>query len=100
LTTTLTFGPIAPNGEVTIKLIYDHRVLDGAYVARRLRDIENMLNTEILQELRLGLPYPLPADLAAEPMPRTLLKPHPPHHAVSHDLEEGIILPLSRRARS
>ena len=36
LTTTLSFGPISPTGDVVIKLIYDHRVLDGAYIARRL----------------------------------------------------------------
>jgi hypothetical protein len=52
LTTTLTFGPIAPSGEVVAKLIYDHRVLDGAFVARRLRDIESALNGTILAELR------------------------------------------------
>jgi hypothetical protein len=52
LTTTLTFGPISPSGDVVIKLIYDHRVLDGAYIARRLRDIEIAVNREILTELR------------------------------------------------
>ena len=42
LTTTLTYGPIDPaTGRVVVKLIYDHRVLDGAYIARRLRDIED-----------------------------------------------------------
>ena len=44
LTTTLTYGPIDPaTGQVVVKLIYDHRVLDGAYIARRLRDIEDAL---------------------------------------------------------
>jgi hypothetical protein len=53
LTTTLTFGPIDPlTGRVIVKLIYDHRVLDGAYVARRLRDVEDVLNGPILDELR------------------------------------------------
>jgi hypothetical protein len=52
LTTTLTYGPIDPaTGLVVVKLIYDHRVLDGAYVARRLRDIEETLNGRILDEL-------------------------------------------------
>jgi hypothetical protein len=58
LTTTLTFGPISPAGEVTVKLIYDHRVLDGAYVARRLRDIEARLKGEILDELQRGVADP------------------------------------------
>ena len=52
LTTTLTFGPISAEGDVVIKLIYDHRVLDGAYVARRLSDIEAVLNGAVLDELR------------------------------------------------
>ena len=51
LTTTLTYGPIDPTtGRVVVKLIYDHRVLDGAYMARRLRDIELILNGPILDE--------------------------------------------------
>lgn len=54
LTTTLTFGPISSSGDLVIKLIYDHRVLDGAYIARRLHDIETTLNTRILEELRAG----------------------------------------------
>jgi hypothetical protein len=52
LTTTLTYGPIDPStGSVVVKLIYDHRVLDGAYVARRLRDVEETLNGPIKAEL-------------------------------------------------
>lgn len=54
LTTTLTFGPIDDDGRVCVKLIYDHRVLDGAYVARRLRDLERVLHGPILAELRRG----------------------------------------------
>jgi len=56
LTTTLTYGPISSSGEVIVKLIYDHRVLDGAYVARRLRDIESALLGPILDELRASRP--------------------------------------------
>jgi len=56
LTTTLTFGPIDPTGRVCVKLIYDHRVLDGAYIARRLGDIEAALTGAILDELRRGGP--------------------------------------------
>ena len=54
LTTTLTFGPIDPKGLVTVKIIYDHRVLDGAYVARCLVELEQTLNGAILEELSRG----------------------------------------------
>jgi len=52
LTTTLTFGPIDPGGVVCVKIIYDHRVLDGAYVARRLLDLEAALHGPVLDELQ------------------------------------------------
>lgn len=52
LTTYFTFGPISPSGQVTAKIIYDHRVLDGRTVARCLQDLDNTLHTEILFELR------------------------------------------------
>jgi hypothetical protein len=80
LTTTLTYGPIDPaTGRVTVKLIYDHRVLDGAYVARRLRDIEDVLNGAILAELRTG-DFTPPIERLAEPPPLVgpLWKPHLP----------------------
>jgi hypothetical protein len=75
LTTTLTFGPISKSGDVIIKLIYDHRVLDGAYIARRLRDIETVLNGVILDELKAGIPltahvaegFPAPHTLSLSP---------------------------------
>ena len=52
LTTTMTYGPIDPTTRrVVVKLIYDHRVLDGSFIARRLRDIEDVLNGPILEEL-------------------------------------------------
>jgi hypothetical protein len=52
LTTTLTYGPIDAEGKVSVKIIYDHRALDGAQVARRLGDLERMLLGPILEELR------------------------------------------------
>jgi len=61
LTTYLTFGPIAPNGEVTVKIIYDHRVMDGRCVARALNDLEEVLNTLIRAELNalIGTSIPI-----------------------------------------
>ena len=81
LTTTLTYGPIDPTtGRVVVKLIYDHRVLDGAYIARRLRDIEEVLNGPILDELRRRTGA---IDRSAPPDRRSTssrcLKPHLPH---------------------
>jgi hypothetical protein len=68
LTTTLTYGPIDPaTGRVVVKLIYDHRVLDGAYVARRLRDIEEVLKGPILDELRHDPAAPAPGRSPAAP---------------------------------
>ena len=72
-------------------------MLDGAYIARRLRDIENILNTEILDELRLGLPYPLPAGAALDVAAPTL-KTHGPHLAGPHGNDEGVIFPMQAAA--
>jgi len=52
LTTYCTYGPISDAGEVFVKVIYDHRVMDGRCVARCLEDLEDVLHTEILAELR------------------------------------------------
>lgn len=51
LTTYFTFGPISAAGSVDVKLIYDHRVMDGRTVGRVLNDLEETLNTQILEEL-------------------------------------------------
>jgi hypothetical protein len=51
LTTTLNYGVIDPDGGVDVRLVYDHRVLDGAAVARALADLERVLHNEILAEI-------------------------------------------------
>ncbi|MEI7921597.1 MAG: hypothetical protein WCJ40_06775 [Planctomycetota bacterium] len=51
LTCTFNFGPISPDGTVSIKIIYDHRTLDGSEVARRLKNIEEVLMTLVRDEL-------------------------------------------------
>lgn len=48
LTTYFTFGPIHPDGWVNLKIIYDHRVMDGRTVARALVDLESILNHELI----------------------------------------------------
>jgi hypothetical protein len=52
LTTALNYGVIGADGGVDVRLIYDHRVMDGATVARALQDLERVLNCEIVAELR------------------------------------------------
>jgi hypothetical protein len=52
LTSTLNYGVIEPDGSVDVRIIYDHRVLDGATVARALADLEGALQHEIVAELR------------------------------------------------
>jgi hypothetical protein len=47
LTTTLNYGVIADDGTVDVRLIYDHRVLDGATVARALADLEVVLTQQM-----------------------------------------------------
>jgi hypothetical protein len=51
LTTYFTFGPIRADGWVNLKIIYDHRVMDGRTVARALVDLESTLNRELVAEL-------------------------------------------------
>jgi hypothetical protein len=51
LTTTLNYGVIGEDGAVTVRVVYDHRVLDGATVARALARLEEVLNQEVLREV-------------------------------------------------
>jgi len=50
MTTTLNYGHISDGG-VDVRLVYDHRVLDGCTVARALADLERVLRHEIVAEL-------------------------------------------------
>jgi hypothetical protein len=52
LTTLLTYGVVGPTGEVDVRVIYDHRVMDGSTIARALADLESVLTNEIVAELR------------------------------------------------
>ena len=52
LTTTLNYGVIKSDGTVSVRLIYDHRVFDGATAARALARLEEVLTGPILAELR------------------------------------------------
>ncbi len=52
LTFVLNYGVIDADGEVNVRIIYDHRVLDGATVARTLAALEAALLGPILDEVR------------------------------------------------
>ena len=49
--TTLTYGPIAADGSVEVRLGADHRVLDGLTAARALEALEGVLLGEMVREL-------------------------------------------------
>ncbi len=51
LTSLLTFGPIDEVGRVRVRIIYDHRVMDGAQVARALCRLEEQMNEQLAGEL-------------------------------------------------
>lgn len=51
LTSTLNYGPIDAAGNVNVRLVYDHRVLDGATVARALARLEEVLTKDCVAEL-------------------------------------------------
>ncbi len=47
----LTYGPLDDNGTVRVTLAYDHRIMDGALVARILNSLEETLNQCLVAEL-------------------------------------------------
>lgn len=51
LTTLLNWGPIDKDGTVNVRILYDHRVMDGATVARALARFEAVLNDDIASEV-------------------------------------------------
>jgi hypothetical protein len=52
LTTLFNYGPIGEDGSVTVRIHYDHRVMDGANVARALERFERILNGEVTDEVK------------------------------------------------
>ncbi|MDQ0318485.1 hypothetical protein QO002_000623 [Pararhizobium capsulatum DSM 1112] len=53
LTTLLNYGPISEDGSVAVRVHYDHRVMDGANIARALERFERILNGEIVEEIKV-----------------------------------------------
>lgn len=52
LTTLLNYGRIDDDGTVDVRIHYDHRVMDGANVARALERFEAIMNSAIADELK------------------------------------------------
>ena len=52
LTTLLNYGVMDSDGTLAVRIIYDHRVVNGATVARALNRLEEILNTVVLDEVR------------------------------------------------
>jgi hypothetical protein len=52
LTTLLNYGVIGSDGVLDVRIIYDHRVMNGVTVARALQRLEEILNSVILEEVR------------------------------------------------
>lgn len=51
LTAVITYGLVAADGAVLVRLIFDHRVLDARTASRGLERLEDVLNTAIVHEL-------------------------------------------------
>jgi hypothetical protein len=52
LTALVNYGVFTADGDVDVRVVYDHRVLDGATVARALGRLEEVLTGPITEELR------------------------------------------------
>jgi hypothetical protein len=52
LTALLNYGVFTPDGDVDVRVVYDHRVMDGATVARALGRLEEILAGPVVEELR------------------------------------------------
>jgi hypothetical protein len=51
-TTVLNYGVINEDGFLDVRIIYDHRVVNGATIARALVRLEEILNSDIIEEVR------------------------------------------------
>jgi pyruvate/2-oxoglutarate dehydrogenase complex dihydrolipoamide acyltransferase (E2) component len=56
VTSTLHWGHFNDRGVLPTRITFDHRVLDGAFVARGLAELEKVLQTTVLEELLQARP--------------------------------------------
>lgn len=52
LTTSVNYGLLTPDHSLPVRVHFDHRVMDGAPVARALAELEAVMNTKIVAELK------------------------------------------------
>lgn len=64
-TTSLCYAPVEADGRCRVTIIADHRVLDGATVARAIERLEQVLRGEITAELVRAMRHPGPPPAAA-----------------------------------
>jgi len=60
LSTSLNYGVFAADHTLPVRVHFDHRVMDGAPVARALGELEEVLNADIVKELRQMADVPVP----------------------------------------
>jgi len=75
LTYLVSYGVMDDAGDIDVRLVYDHRVVDGAVVARALAAMELVLHGEILRELES-------------------LEPREAASAEAHEVESAVIISL------
>jgi hypothetical protein len=56
LTTALHYGLFDATGRIAMRITFDHRVMDGAAIARVLVDLKSVLNHDMVRELAAGSP--------------------------------------------
>jgi hypothetical protein len=69
LTTLLNYGPIGQDGTVNVRIHYDHRVMDGANVARALEKFEDILNGAVVDEVKRLAEGGVPSGRQQDPHP-------------------------------
>ena len=52
MTAGLSFSPLDQHGQMKVTLVYDHRLMDGSFIADRLIDLEEQLAGSVQTELR------------------------------------------------
>jgi hypothetical protein len=62
----LSYGPIAASGDVTVTISFDHRVMDGAVIARAIAGLETQL-LALAGELALATEPAAPVDAGRKP---------------------------------